>query len=64
MPRPSNIKTKKNMEKKQYIKPDATIIELKGEILMLEVSKTGGESASEGTIETPEYGGGGNGDDY
>lgn len=52
------------MEKKQYIKPDATIIELKGEILMLDVSKTGGNSASGDKPETPDYGGEGNGDDF
>lgn len=52
------------MEKKQYIKPDATIIELKGEILMLGVSKTGGESAGGDKPETPGYDGEGNGDDY
>ena len=53
------------MEKKQYIRPEAIAIELNGEILMLDVSKTETESPGGGATEGPEIDPNpGDGDDY
>lgn len=50
------------MTKKIYIKPDVDIVEMES-IVMVNVSQTSGSDSGGNNIDTPDFGGDGNGDD-